>query len=251
MDKRTGKWVRGFEGTFRDHNRYGYNTRIEKKQKAKARREDLRRHLNRLRASSDEQLSDDLEKLKIAVRGRMREAHRPRSAGNRSTGGNNRPRARSAERIADALERLSIRGRDVSRSSRPAASGKDRKRARDVTRSPSRERSPGARERYRKHARRDRSAYEDNEVRRALLEEEKKMDEERRTLWFEEEKRRNALMEAEEKRYVERKEEEQTRQQKQAEEDEERRRLFWMEMKEAQERMQENMMAVFKDAIAK
>ena len=215
MDKKTGRWIKGFEGVFRDHNRYGYNTRIERKQKRKAQREDLRSHLNRLRASSDEQLTSDLEMLRIAVRDRMGDAHQSPSARHRSIGGENR------------------------------------KRARNDTRSPSRGRSPGARETYRKIARRDGSAYEDNEVRRALLEEEKKMDEERRTLWFEEEKRRNALMEAEEKRYEERKEEEKTRRQKQAEEDEERRRLFWMEMKEAQEKMQESMLDVFREAIAR
>jgi len=223
VDRRTGKWVRGFEGTFREHNRYGYDTRVERRERRKAKREDLRDHLNRLRASSEERLTNDLERLKIAVRGRMNEDHRP------SQRERNRPRASSAERIADVLERLSIRERDV------GTSGRNRKRARDETRSPmrdNRERSPGAREMYRKIARCDRSTEDhevrkamDNEVRRALLEEEKLMDEERRTLWLEEEKHRTDLIE-----------------------DEERRRLFWMEMKEAQEKMQESMQARLQEA---
>ena len=75
------------------------------------------------------------------------------------------------------------------------------------------------------------------------MEEVKKMDEERRTLWLEEEKRRNALMEAEEKHHEKRREEEQTRRQKHAEEEEERRKLFWMEVKDAQDKMQESMQA--------
>ena len=91
---------------FRQHNRYGYKTRVERRQQSKARREDLRDHLDRLRASGDEQLAEDLMRLKIAVRDRMGDSHRSHSKGE------NRPRASSAERIAEALRKLSIRERD-------------------------------------------------------------------------------------------------------------------------------------------
>ena len=215
MDRKTGKWVAGLEGNFREHNRYGYNARIERRQqRAKGRREDLRPHLVRLRARNEEQLDADLQSLKVAVHERMK-SHRTRSMER------NRPRA--------------------SRSPRPDG---NRKRARGDSE------SPGAREQFRKYARRDRCAFDDNEARRALLEEEKKMDEERRTLWLEEEKRRNALIEAEEKRYEERMEEDMSRRRRQAEEEEERRRMFRLEMREMHEVMEEKLQEANQEMMA-
>ena len=265
MDRKTGKWVAGFEGTFREHNRYGYNARIERRQqRAKGRREDLRPHLIRLRARNEEQLDADLESLKIAVhertkshRTRSMERNRPR-ASRSPRPDDNRKRARGDSEQLDAdVESLKIAVHEQTKSHRTRSMERNRPRA---SRSPrpdgNRKRargdseSPGAREQFRKYARRDRCAFDDNEARRALLEEEKKMDEERRTLWLEEEMRRNALIEAEEKRYEERMEEDMSRRRRQAEEEEERRRMFRLEMREMHEVMEEKLQEANQEMMA-
>ena len=46
VDARTGKWIRGFEGVHRDHNRYGYNTRLELRQRNNKTEVDLRDQLS-------------------------------------------------------------------------------------------------------------------------------------------------------------------------------------------------------------
>ena len=53
VDARTGKWIRGFEGAHREHNRYGYNTRLELRQRKKTTKVDFRDHLQAAKRSED------------------------------------------------------------------------------------------------------------------------------------------------------------------------------------------------------
>ena len=216
-----------------------------KKQRGRTRGNDLRDHLNRLRARSQERMTNDLRELKLSIRDRARDVSRSpctKATSDKSDGKRNRHEgARNEEKRTNRIQ-----ARDVISSS----GEKNRKRARSRSRSPSNgsERPIGARELYRKIARRD-GAFKDNEVRRALLEEEKLMDEERRTLWLEEEKRRTALIEEEEKRYERRHEEEDARRKRHEEDDEERRKLFLMEMKDMREKMQEALQDKMQEAM--
>ena len=246
-DARTGKWIRGFEGVHRAHNRYGYETRVILRQRQKAKegdlREqlqaarnsewDLRQQLNRMRASSEEKIAIDCRQMKKAIRWRSAQRGsppRPHVTSGRVHDEENRRKA-SQERGS----RNRDRGRDASH--RTGARHRSRSPRRDAAAS-IRSKSPGARDIY-SHAQATQDGLEDNRVRRALLEEEKLMDEERRTLWLEEELRRTALLEEEEKRHQKRMEEDAACRKRQGEEDEERRRLFMMEITDVRETISE------------
>ena len=257
MDARTGQWVRGFEGAYRDHNRYGYKTRVELKQQkkkterdlrqqlqaAKGKGEDLRHHLNRSRASSEERMGTDCRQMREAIRRRSAQRGSPPKPLVTRGGVHSETNRRKASR----------EGRPRNRDQGGYAS--HRTSARDRSRSPRRDaaastgkRSPGARDIYRQEKARQ-EAREENHVRRAILEEEKIRDEERRTLWIEEELRRTALLEEEEKRHRKRQEEDETSRKKQGEEDEERRRLFLMEISDVKETIGEMLQEKIQEAL--
>ena len=63
VDKKTGKWIRGFEGVHRAHNRYGYKTRIMLRQQRKAKEDELKEKLRTVRAEKGD-LRDKLNRLK-------------------------------------------------------------------------------------------------------------------------------------------------------------------------------------------
>jgi len=254
VDTRTGQWVRGFEGAYRDHNRYGYKTRVELKQQkkkterdlrqqlqaAKGKGEDLRHHLNRSRASSEERMGTDCRQMREAIRRRNAQRGSPPKPLVTRGGVHSETNRRKASR----------EGRPRNRDQGGYAS--HRTSARDRSRSPRRDAAantgPGARDIYRQEKARQ-EARDENHDRRAILEEEKIRDEERRTLWIEEELRRTALLEEEEERHRKRQEEDETSRKKQGEEDEERRRLFLTEISDVRETIGEMLQEKIQEAL--
>ena len=280
MDRRSGRWVQGRETEYRDHNRYGYTTRIERRRTANERRrvagpsrgKDLREFINRLRASrdagdDDDDITRDVDMLKRAVHQRFRERDGYKPAENRPSqrGEITAQHLTAADGIIDDMKRLTISElskvaeelkrlgiREMRESGSAERSSAERKK---------RNRSPGAREVFRsKFARRDDDTGGDHLAR---TREELAVDEERRALWKREEARRNALMDAETKWQAERRKEEEdrrtlrenedearkkrqaeedkTRRERQDAEDEERKRWFRMEMEEFREGLQESL----------
>lgn len=241
----------------KEHNRYGYTTRVMLRQKEKANEKDLRDQLkaaktkegdlrgklNRRSARSEERMSNDCKGIKEAIRRRWEQrssSPTPRVIRDRVREEKNRP---GASREGRSKNRS--RGRDASRSPRTrrrrdVSRKKNRRDASNRSRSPrdsTNTREPGARDVYRRlQARQD--GGEDDRVRQERLEEEKMMNEERRTLWLEEELRRTALLEEEEKRHRQRREEDEACRKRQMGEDEERKKLFMMEITDVRETIQ-------------
>ena len=123
MDRRTGRWVPGRETEYREHNRYGYTTRMERRRTTNERRrvarpsrgKDLREFINRLRASrdagdDDNDITRDVDMLKRAVHQRFREREGYKPAEDRPShkGEVTAQHLTAADGIIDYMKRLTI-----------------------------------------------------------------------------------------------------------------------------------------------
>ena len=184
VDDRKGKWIAGFEGSYRDHNRQGYEIRVARKDRKKwqqIRRNDLRDHLHQKKRNHEETTEVDgsrKNRLQARVEDRGKAYRTSASQGERrldrkhASKGNEEPsRRRDSSRMEEDRSRNHRDRSPLEKGKRnePSRGESSRSEKRHQSRS-HRERSPLDRERYDSNGDDRRDDASDKSERRALLE---------------------------------------------------------------------------------